>query len=177
MKYIYKQNTTQFKKNEIMPFSGTWMEPEIIMLSELNQKENNECRALSFVCGIYNTTEINLSTKQKQIHRHGEQTCGCQGKGAGGGKGFGVWDQLMQTIGFLGGAVMKKPPANAGDTEDTDLISESGRSLRVGNGNPLQQAMAPHSSTLACKIPCTEEPGRLQSMGSLRIGHDSVTSL
>ena len=31
--------------------------------------------------------------------------------------------------------------------------------------------MAPHSSTLAWKIPSTEEPGRLQSMGSLRVGH------
>ena len=37
--------------------------------------------------------------------------------------------------------------------------------------------MAPHSSTLAWKIPWTEEPGRLQSMGSLRVGHYSVTSL
>ena len=37
--------------------------------------------------------------------------------------------------------------------------------------------MAPHSSTLAWKIPWTEEPGRLQSMGSLRVGHDRATSL
>ena len=37
--------------------------------------------------------------------------------------------------------------------------------------------MAPHSSTLAWKIPWVEEPGRLQSMGSLRVGHDWVTSL
>ena len=37
--------------------------------------------------------------------------------------------------------------------------------------------MVPHSSTLAWKIPWTEEPGRLQSTGSLRVGHDSVTSL
>ena len=37
--------------------------------------------------------------------------------------------------------------------------------------------MAPHSSTLAWKIPWMEEPGRLQSMGLLRVGHDSVTSL
>ena len=37
--------------------------------------------------------------------------------------------------------------------------------------------MAPHSSTLAWKIPWTEEPGRLQSMGLLRVGHDWVTSL
>ena len=40
-----------------------------------------------------------------------------------------------------------------------------------------EKAMAPHSSTLAWKIPWTEEPGRLQSMGSLRVGHDWVTSL
>ena len=37
--------------------------------------------------------------------------------------------------------------------------------------------MAPHSSTLAWKIPWTEEPGRLQSMGFLRVGHDRETSL
>ena len=37
--------------------------------------------------------------------------------------------------------------------------------------------MAPHSSTLAWKIPWMEEPGRLQSMGSLRVGHDWATSL
>ena len=34
-----------------------------------------------------------------------------------------------------------------------------------------EKAMAPHSSTLAWKIPWTEEHGRLQSMGSLRVGH------
>ena len=37
--------------------------------------------------------------------------------------------------------------------------------------------MAPYSSALAWKIPWTEEPGRLQSMGSRRVGHDLVTSL
>ena len=37
--------------------------------------------------------------------------------------------------------------------------------------------MALYSSTLAWEIPWTEEPGRLQSMGSLRVGHDSATSL
>ena len=36
----------------------------------------------------------------------------------------------------------------------------------------LEKAMAPHSSTLAWQIPWMEEPGRLQSMGSLRVGHD-----
>ena len=37
--------------------------------------------------------------------------------------------------------------------------------------------MAPHSSTLAWKIPCKEEPGRLQSMGWLRVRHNWATSL
>ena len=37
--------------------------------------------------------------------------------------------------------------------------------------------MATHSSTLAWKIPWMEEPGRLQSMGSLRVGHDSDFTL
>ena len=41
----------------------------------------------------------------------------------------------------------------------------------------LEKAMAPHSSTPAWKIPWTEEPGRLWSTGSLRVGHDWATSL
>ena len=41
----------------------------------------------------------------------------------------------------------------------------------------LEKEMATHSSTLAWKIPWTEEPGRLQSMGSQRVGHDRATSL
>ena len=40
-----------------------------------------------------------------------------------------------------------------------------------------EKAMAPHSSILAWKIPWMEEPGRLQSMGSLRVGHGWATSL
>ena len=43
--------------------------------------------------------------------------------------------------------------------------------------NVLEKAMAPHSSTLARKILWAEEPGGLQSMGSLRVRHDWVTSL
>ena len=41
----------------------------------------------------------------------------------------------------------------------------------------MEKAMVTHSSTLAWKIPWTEEPGRLQSMGSLRVRHDWATSL
>jgi len=42
----------------------------------------------------------------------------------------------------------------------------------LGPEYPLKQGMATYSSILAWRIPWTEEPGRLQSMGSLRVGHD-----
>ena len=42
----------------------------------------------------------------------------------------------------------------------------------LGWEDPMEEGMAIHSSILAWKIPWTEETGRLQSMGSLRVGHD-----
>ena len=42
----------------------------------------------------------------------------------------------------------------------------------LGEGDPLEKAMAPHSTILAWKIPWTEEPGGLQSMESQRVRHD-----
>ena len=44
--------------------------------------------------------------------------------------------------------------------------------FRVTSSHTSEKAMVPHSSTLAWKIPWTEEPGRLQSLGSHRVGHD-----
>ena len=62
---------------------------------------------------------------------------------------------------------------------ETHLESNSSPQTSLGPSGPLTlpqgfggEGMAPHSSTLAWKIPWTEEPGRLQSMGSLRVGHD-----
>ena len=46
------------------------------------------------------------------------------------------------------------------------------RVLSLGWEDPLEKEMAIHPSTIAWKIPWTEEPGRLQSMGSQRVGHD-----
>ena len=51
-------------------------------------------------------------------------------------------------------------PANAGD---------------MGQKDSLEKEMATHSSILAWEIPWKEEPGRLQSMGSSRVGHNSAT--
>ena len=42
----------------------------------------------------------------------------------------------------------------------------------LGREDPLEKEMATHASTLAWKIPWIEKPGRLQSMGSQRVGHD-----
>ena len=56
--------------------------------------------------------------------------------------------------GFLGGSVVKNPPAK----QETQVQS-------LGQEDPLEKEMATHSSILAWRIPWTEEPGRLQSMG------------
>ena len=44
----------------------------------------------------------------------------------------------------------------------------------LGGEDPLEKEVATHSSIPAWRIPCTEEPGRLQSMGSQRVRHDSA---
>ena len=60
-----------------------------------------------------------------------------------------------------GGSESKASDFNVGDP---GLIPESGRPPGEGNGNPVQY--------FAWRIPWTEEPGGLQSMGSQRVGHD-----
>ena len=40
------------RKKEIMPFAATWMQPEIIILSEVSQKEKNKYHMISFICVI-----------------------------------------------------------------------------------------------------------------------------
>ena len=50
-------------KKNIMPFAATWMDLEIIILSETNQKEKDKRHMLSLACGIPNIIQMNLSTK------------------------------------------------------------------------------------------------------------------
>ena len=52
------------------------------------------------------------------------------------------------------------------------LICEIGLLITSAQSISVEKAMATHSSMLAWKIPWTEEPGRLQSMGSQRVGHN-----
>ena len=58
--------------------------------------------------------------------------------------------------------VVKNPPANARET----LVQS------LGQEDPMEEGMATHSSILAWTIPQTEEPGRLQAIGSQVVGHD-----
>ena len=67
-------------------------------------------------------------------------------------------------MGFPGGAVVKNLPADAGDAIDMGSIPGSG-------GSP-EKEMTPCCNILASEIPWTEEPGRLQSRVSQRVGHD-----
>ena len=61
--------------------------------------------------------------------------------------------------------------------ESLCCTSEANTTLLINCTAASEKAMAPHSSTLAWKIPWMEEPGRLQSMGSQTVRHDWVTSL
>ena len=63
-------------------------------------------------------------------------------------------------LGFPGGSVVKNPPA----VQETQKIGVRSR----GQEDPLEEGTATHSSILAWRIPWTEEPGGLQSMGSQR---------
>ena len=63
--------------------------------------------------------------------------------------------------GFPGGSVVKKLPA----VQEMQILS-------VGREDSLEKEMATHPGILSWRIPWTEEPGRLQSMQSPRVGHD-----
>ena len=64
-------------------------------------------------------------------------------------------------MGFLGGTVVKNLPANAGATVQS-----------LGQEDPLEEKLTTHCSTLAWKIPWTEDPGGPQYMGSYRARQD-----
>ena len=64
-------------------------------------------------------------------------------------------------MGFPDGSEVKASASNAGDLSSIP-----------GSGRSLEKEMATHSSILAWRIPWTEEPDALQSMGSQRVGHD-----
>ena len=73
-------------------------------------------------------------------------------------------ENIFEIMGLPRGSVVKNPPASSGDV-----------GLILGLAKSLEKGKTTHSSILTWQIPCTEEPGRLQSMESQRTRHDLAT--
>ena len=71
------------------------------------------------------------------------------------------WHIMPEELDFPNGSMVKNLPA----MQEAQVQS-------LGQENPLKEEMATHTSVLAWRIPWTEEPGRLWTIGSLRVGHD-----
>ena len=76
----------------------------------------------------------------------------------------GFWGTFPLLLGFPSGSAVKNLPT-VQELQETWVQS-------LGREDPLEKGMATHFSILAWRIPWTEEPGRLQSIGSQRVGHD-----
>ena len=76
-----------FTKNEIMPLAATWMDLEVIVLSNVSQKGKGRHHITYIMWNLKHGTN-ELVYKQKQTHRHIEQTCDCDGERR---EGLGVW--------------------------------------------------------------------------------------
>ena len=63
-----------------MQFAATWTDLEIIILGEVSWKEKDKYDVISLIYGIQNTTQMDISMKENQTHRHREQTCVHQGE-------------------------------------------------------------------------------------------------
>ena len=80
MWYIYTMEYySAIKNNQIMPFAATWMDLEIVILSEVSQTGKDKYCMILLICGIKNMMQMNLFTKQKQTHRLRERTYGYWG--------------------------------------------------------------------------------------------------
>ena len=80
------------------------------------------------------------------------------------------WLKHIHSIGYFRSSLVAQMVKHLPTMWETQVRS-------LGWEDPLEKEMATHSNILAWRIPWAEEPGRLQSMGSKRVGHDWVTSL
>ena len=85
------------------------------------------------------------------------------------GSDYSLYNMMRGVTVLLRASLVAQTVKNLPAVQETWVWSLSGE-------DPLEKEMATHSSILAWIIPWTEEPGRLQSMGSQRVGHDWVTN-
>ena len=84
MQYIYTMEYySAIKKDKIMPFAATWVDLEIIILSEVSQTEKDKYH-ITYMRNLKKMIQMNLFTKQKQTHRLREWTYGYEGGRVGG---------------------------------------------------------------------------------------------
>ena len=107
-------------------------------------------------CGPWGHEELDTT---EQLHFHFSLSC------TGEGNGNPLQYSCLETPRDRGACWAAIYEVAQSQTRLTQLSSSSSRTCS-------EKAMAPHSRTLAWRVPWTEEPGGLQSMGSLRVGHD-----
>ena len=86
---IHNEILLGHKRNKIMPFAATRMEPEMLILSEVNQKEKDKYYMILHIWNLIYAT--NEPFHRKETHGFGELTCGCQGGGEGSGMDWESW--------------------------------------------------------------------------------------
>ena len=114
---------------------------------------------LMHICRMQKNGADESISKAEQRNRHREWIYGYRGK-RGGWDGLGYWELHIQTEASLVAQPVKNTPA----MQKTWVQF-------LGGEDPLEKKMATHSSIGAWRIPWTEEPGKLQSMGC-RVRHD-----
>ena len=110
------------KKNGIMPFAATRMQLEVIVLREVSQKA--KYHTISLPGGIYNTTEMTLSTKQKQTLRHRDQAHGGHRGVVGRQTEFGVSRWKLSYMAWINNKLL---PYSTGNHIPYPMINHNGK--------------------------------------------------
>ena len=84
----------------------------------------------------------------------------------------GAWQATVHGVARVGHSLGTSPRFPGGSEVKASAWNEGEPGSILVREDPLEKEMATQSSTLAWKLPWTEEPGMLQSMGSQRVGHD-----
>ena len=143
------------KWHKIVPFAAIWMDLERQV----------------YVTYLWNLKKTRITYKTETSHRRRKQSYSTNGEGTGAinqecGVSYCIWNRytLQYTLGFPDGSAVKNL-----------LVTQKTQVRSLGQEDPLEKEMATHSSVLAWRIPWTEEPGGLQSVGSQRVGHNLAT--